>query len=168
MTEMRINNLAEAVTEVSHCYECLHRLLETECEQFLRFDPEGLIRTTAEKSVILEQLKQAEGALLEHKAELAKLWNPAGREIGFKALLDTAPADRGGTVKQLGEALIRRAQEVSAQLQRNRVMLEEGLAFVNDALACFQAAATGENMAYAPLGDSRQRKPGAACLRREV
>jgi hypothetical protein len=168
MTQTGISNLAEALEEISRCTESLRLILEVERERFLNFDTEGLIHTTAEKNAILQQLKQAEGPLLEQKAKLAKLANLDGEEIGLEELVDLAVGDRGGKLKQLVRALIRRAQAVSAQLQRNRAMLEEGLAFVNDALACFQAAMTGENTTYAPLADSRQRKPGAVCLRREV
>jgi hypothetical protein len=165
---MRINNLAEALEEVYRWYESLHRLLEVEREQFLGFDAEGLIRTAAEKHVMLKQLKQAEGVLLGRKEELAGLWNLAGEEIGFNDLVDKAVAHGARRLKQLGGRLTGKAREISAQLQRNRAMFEEGLAFVNDSLACFQAAIAGEHTAYAPLGDSRQRKPGAVCLRREV
>ena len=168
MTEMRINNLAEVFAEISRCYQSLHLLLEMEREQFFSFDAEGLIRTTAEKNVVLEQLKRTKEPLLEQKEALAKLWNLAEGEIGLEEFVNKAPAESAGLLKQLGGDLIRLAQKVSAQLQRNRAMFEEGLAFVNDTLSSFQSAITGENMAYSPLPDRRQRKPGAVRLRREV
>jgi len=168
MTQMRINNLTQTLEEVYRCYESLHLLLEVEREQFLSFDAEGLICTTAEKHAVLEQLKQAEGLLLGNKEELAVLWNLAGEEIGITELVDKAVAHGAGSLKQLGGRLIRKAREISAQLQRNRAMFEEGLAFINDSFACFQAAIAGRHTAYTHLGGSRQRKPGAVCLRREV
>ena len=168
MTQTRLNDLAEALKEVSRCYDSLHLLLEKEQEQFLSFDAEGLIRTTSEKGSLLEQLKRAERELLEQKVEVAELLDLRVEEGDPIELVDISIADNSGTVKQLGAALIQKAREVSAMLQRNRVMLEEGVVFVNDALACFQGAITGESMAYASLGDSRKRKPRAVCLRREV
>lgn len=168
MKHTRMQECEEVLKKASRCYQHLRLILEKEHEQLCRFDAEGLVSTTAEKNGILDQLKQTEGSLLEHKEELARLLGLPSEPIGLMELVGKPPIDSAGALKEIGEELIRRAQEVSRQLQRNRAMLEEGLAFVNDALACFQGVATSQSAAYSPSHEGRQRKPGPLCLRREV
>ena len=96
MTDTLTDNLAETLREVSSCYESLYLLLDTEREQFLSFDAEGLVRTVEEKAALLERLQRAERPLLEQKTELTKLWNLADETIGLEELLDQVPPDSSG------------------------------------------------------------------------
>ncbi|MBW1980678.1 MAG: flagellar export chaperone FlgN [Deltaproteobacteria bacterium] len=170
MPHTTVRQLTESLQEVSQCLQQLYLLLEEEQENLRSFDFDGLLALAAKKSGVLHELGMAAARVDEYQERLATCWQIPAGPTQLQALLEMAVAkDSQGTLLTEAWQLAQDWKQKLGFLQsRNSILIGEGLAFCQDALACMHAGIAGHCQPYSATPHTVERKPGPLYLHREV
>jgi len=161
----RMESLIDSLTKACERFERLEDLLQQEGKQLGFFDAQELLRTVAAKGPVLEQLTQVCATARANLAQLA----PAGEEnLSLQELITRVPPAFVEPLRKAWQQILLVSRRIRTLQERNRDLIEEGLAFCEETLGFLQQAMNPAPPVYAPTNKPRAGKPGPACLRREV
>jgi len=161
----RMESLIDSLRTACDRFEQLEELLQQEGEQLTLFNAQELLQTVAAKGPLLDQLTQACATARAYLAELV----PAGEEnLSLQELVTRVPPAFFEPLRKAWQETLLVSRRIRILQERNRALIDEGLAFCEEALGFLQKSMYPAPPVYAPTNKPRAGKPRPTCLRREV